>query len=133
MRLVHHEDFPEIRRQVTIVAQIVDHLADRHMFGHRDQIALHQTTGGLLRIGQRAFDRRAIFRLHRIEDGLLIGLLHILDDRDGIVGVEFSGKVRDLLRLQRVEQVVAHIVVQLGQHFRADQIAQRRRHLATPV
>ena len=41
MAFVDDEDFPEIPRQVAAVAQIVDHLADRHMFGHRDQVALH--------------------------------------------------------------------------------------------
>src|SRR3546814_10964246 len=37
--LVHHEDFPEISGKVVMFTQIVDHLTNRHIFGHRDQIA----------------------------------------------------------------------------------------------
>ena len=116
-----------------MVAQIVDHLADRHMFGHRDQVALHQATGGFLRVGQRAFDRRAIFGVERVEDGLLVGIVHILDHRDGIVGVEFGRESRHLFRRKIADQVLADIIVEFGQHFRADQVAERRRHRAAPV
>src|SRR3546814_12647867 len=56
--LVHHEDFPEISGKVVMFTQIVDHLTNRHIFGHRDQIALHQAAGRFLWIRERSEERR---------------------------------------------------------------------------
>ena len=47
----------------------------------------------------------AILGLHRLENSLLIVLLHILDDRDGIVGIEFGGEFGDLLWREEVDQL----------------------------
>ena len=61
------------------------------MFGHRDQVALHQATGGLLGIGERFLDCGAIVGLHPAEHGALLVLLQVLDQRDRVVGLELAG------------------------------------------
>ena len=95
---VDDEHLPEIGGQVIMAAQIVDRVADRPVLGDRDQLALHQPAGGFLRIGQRLLDRGAIVGLHRAQHLALLVGVEILDDRDGIVGVELGGDVGDLPR-----------------------------------
>ena len=125
MLRVDDEDFPEFGGQILMVAQIVDELADRHMLGHRDQFALHDASGGFFGVGQRVFDDGAVFGVQFGQNGLLVLDLHVLDDRDGVIGVELSGQIGDLRWLQRVDNVFADIVVDLGEHLGAHQIAHR--------
>ena len=77
--------------------------------------------------GQRALDRGAVLRVELVEDGALLGVVHLLDDRDGIVGFQLSRQLGDARGRQRLDDVVADIVVDLGQHLGADQIADRER------
>lgn len=95
------------------------------MFGHRDQLALHQAAGRFLGEGQRLLDRGAIVRVERPEHFALIRRLHVLDDRDRIVGIEFRRDVGDFLRLEAVDQILADIIVHLGEHVGVEQIGQR--------
>ncbi len=69
VRRIDDEDLPEIGGEILVFAQIIEHVADGPMFGHRDQIALHQAAGGLFRVAQRLLDRGAIVGLHRTEHG----------------------------------------------------------------
>ena len=82
---------------------------------------------------QRALDRGAIFRLHRLQHRLLVGFLQILNDRNGVVGVQLGREFRHLFWRQRADQVVAHIIIEFGKDFRADQVAQRRGHVGAPL
>ena len=95
------------------------------MFGHRADVALHQSAGGFFRVAERFLDRGAVVRLHPLEDRLLLVLVEVLDQRDRVVGLELAGDVRDLLRLHLVEEALAHIIVELGQHVGADDPGQR--------
>ena len=104
-------------------AQEIDEIAHRHRLGHRDEIAAHQTAGGFLGVGQRRFDGGAVFRLHLGEDGLLVLLVEILEHRDGVVGVELFGDFGDDIGGQRLDQRLAHPVVELGDHLDAHQVA----------
>jgi hypothetical protein len=97
------------------------------MFGHRDHVAAHQAACGFLREGERFLDRGAVVRIERAEDGALIVLLHILDDRDGVVGIQLSGDMGDFVRLELVDQPFAHPVIHLGENFAVEQIGKRRR------
>jgi hypothetical protein len=97
VRVIDDEHFPELGGQIAAFAQEIDQVADGHVLGHRDQIAAHQAAGGFLGIGQRGFDRGAVFRLHLGKDGLLVLLVEILDHRDGVVGVELLGDVGDFI------------------------------------
>ena len=122
---IDDKDFPEIGRQVLVVAEIIDYLPDRHMLRHRNQVALHQAAGGFLRIGQRLFDRRPVIGRKLAQDGALVLLLHVLDDRDSIVGLEFARNVRNLARVERIDQFLAHMVVQFGNHIAVEQVRER--------
>ena len=122
---VDDEDFPEVGRQFLVVAQEVDDVADRPVIGHRDQLALHQAAGGFLRVGQRLLDRGAIVGVQRAQHRALVRFLHVLDDRDGVVGIEFGGEVGDLRRGQRVDQVFANVIVHLGEDVAVEQVLER--------
>ena len=95
------------------------------MLRHRAQVALHETAGGFLGIAQRLLDRGAVVGLHRAENRLLLVAVEVLDQRDGIVGIELPGDVRDLLRLELVEQPLADIFVHFREHVGADDPRQR--------
>jgi hypothetical protein len=79
MQRIDDEHFPELGREIAVLAQIVDQVADGHVLGHRDKIALHQPTGGLLRISERALDRSAVRRIEFGEDRLLVIVIEVLD------------------------------------------------------
>src|SRR3546814_9362836 len=68
--LVHHEDFPGLSGKVVMFTQIVEHLTNRHIFGHRDKIALPQAAGRFLWIRARIFNGGAIFGRQRRKKGL---------------------------------------------------------------
>ena len=76
-------------------------------------------------IAQRFLDRGAVVGLHPLEHRLLLVAVEVLDQRDGVVGLELAGDVRDLLRLHLVEQVLADIIVHFGEHVGADDPGER--------
>ena len=126
VRRADHEHFPEIMRQLVLGAQIIDHLADGPMLGHRDQLALHQPPGGLRTIIERFLDRRTIVGLHRPKHRALLVLLEVLDQRDRVVGIELRGQVGDPLRVHLVDQPLADVLVHLREHIGVDQLGERR-------
>ena len=125
MLRIDDKDFPKIGRQILIFAQIINHLAHRPMFGHGDQLPLHQAAGGFLWIGQRLFNGGAIIGRQRAENGALIILLHILNNGDGIVGIEFGGDIGHLFGGQTVDQGFADIIIQLSNNIGINQVRQR--------
>ncbi len=124
MHRIDDEDFPEIAGQLDIFAQPVDDVADRDMLRHRNELALHQAVGGFLGKGEGVLDRGAIFGLHRLEDGLLLVLLHVLDDRDRVVGIHLRREFGDLFGREQVDQLLAHIIVHLRQHIGRQKVAE---------
>ena len=118
---------------VFVGAQEVDDLADRPMLGHRDEVALHQAAGGFLGIGERFLDRGAVVGVERAQHGALLVLLDVLDDRDRVVGLELAGDLGDLVRLERVEQLLADLVVHLGEHVAVEDVGERRGERAPVV
>ena len=124
---IDHEHFPEIGGEILVAAEIVEDVADPPMFRHRDQVALHQAAGGFLGVGQSLLDRGAIVGIERAQHGAAIVLVHVLDDRDRVVGIQFGGERGDLIGIERAEHGVAHPVVHLGQHVAVEQFGERGR------
>ncbi len=77
------------------------------------------------RIGQRLLDRGAVVGLHRAEHRALVVLLEVLDQRDGVVGIELGGEIGDLLRLHLVDHVLADVLVEFGIDVGVDDSGQR--------
>ena len=98
-------DLPKVGGKILAGAEVIDHLADRPMFGHRDQVALHQAPGRLLGERQRFLDRCPVVGIEGAKHGALLVLLHVLDDRDRVVGLELAGDLGDLVRLKSVDQL----------------------------
>ena len=120
-----HEHFPEIGRQIFGRTKIIDDLPDLPMRRHGAEVALHQAPGGLLRIAQRLFDRGTVVRVHGPQHRLLLVAVEVLDQCDGVVGLQLTGDVGNLLRLHLVEQVLANVIVEFGQHVGADDAGER--------
>jgi len=127
MPLVNHEDLEEIGRQIMPPAQVIDHIAHTHVFGHGHEVAAHQAPGGFFGIGQRAFDCGAVFRIEFGQHRLLVLFVEILDQLDGIIGFELFGDESNSLCRQRLHHVFANIIVEFGNHFRAHQVGDRAR------
>ena len=123
--MVDNENLEEFGDQVIVVAQIVDQVADGHRFWHRHQLALHQATGGFLRVRQRILDRCAIFRSHFGEDRALIDLGQILDQLHRVVGVELLCDLRDGRCGQRLDHAFTDVIVEFGNDLRIHQIGDR--------
>ena len=125
-RRIDHEDFEEIGDEPAIFAQIVDHIADRHIFMHGNKLALHDAPGRFLRIGKRGLDGSAVIGFERVQDFGLVALFHILDDCDRVVGFECRGETGNLFVIQLVDQRFADEVVHLGEHFAVEQFCHGR-------
>jgi len=123
VRRVDDEHFPEVGRKVVLGPQVIDDLANVPMLGDGADVALHQAPCSLLRIAERVLDGGPVFGLHLLEDGLLLVLVEVLDQRDRVVGLHLTGDVRDLLRLELVEQALADIFVHFGEHVGTDDAA----------
>ena len=122
---IDDEHFPKLGSQVAVFAQIVDQAADGHVFGHRDQIALHQPSGGFVGIGQRAFDRGAVFRVELGEHRAAVFGVEILDQRDRVVGLHLLGEIGHRIGRQRFDQQFADVIVEFGEHLAAHQVEDR--------
>ena len=127
VRRIDHEHLPEIGGERLVCAQEIDDVADRPMFGHGDDVAPHQAARRFLGIGERFLDRGAVVGVERAQHRALLLLLHILDDRDRVVGLELARQLRDLMGLERVDQFLAHPIVHLGEDVGTDD-ARKRLH-----
>ena len=116
-----------------MVAQIVDQLTHGHMLGHRHKLALHDTASGFFGVGQRVFDDSAVFGVQLGKNGLLVLFLHILDDRDRVICIQLSSKPSNLCCGQGVNDILADIVIDLGQHFGAHQLAHADGKVTAPL
>ena len=124
MRGIDDEHLPEIGRQLLAGAQEIDDVADGPMLGHGDRVAPHQPAGGLLGIRERFLDRGAVVGIERAQHGALLLLLHVLDEGDRVVGLELAGDFGDLVRLELVEQLLAHPIVHLGEDVAVEQFGE---------
>src|SRR5262249_43952095 len=105
----------ETVRQFDRFAQMVDGLTDGPGRRHRDQFGLHPRTGGIQRIFEAALDLRALRRGYLLQDLRLLFLWQILEQFGRVVGVELAHALRDGLRRQFLEDVLADRVVDFRQ------------------
>jgi hypothetical protein len=119
---IDDENFPELGCKLPAFAQEIDQVAHCEMFGESHEVAAHQSPGGLFGIGQRGFDRRAVFGLHFGENGLLVVLVEVFEHRDGIVGIEPLGDVGNSPGIEVLDKQFADMIVELGDDLDAHQV-----------
>jgi hypothetical protein len=113
--LVDHIEFVEPLRQIGGLAHIVDCLADIPLRRHSDEVGLHSPAGGAFRVVEAAGKRDALGRRQLFEDlGAVFGR-EILQQRDGVVGLQFAHALGDRTRRQFLEDFLAHRVVDFGE------------------
>src|SRR3546814_4950178 len=113
--------FPEIGREFGVFAQIIDDLADRPMLGHGDQLALHQSPGGFLRIGERCFDGRAIVGGHGAQHCALLFGLQIRSE-------EHTSELQSLMRISYAVFCLKKKKTQNTRTIRYDNMTQKPQH-----
>ena len=79
-----------------------------------------------LRIFEAPFERRALERRQLGEDVRLIFLVEILDQIDRVVRIELLDSLRHLLGGHRLDHLVAHRLVELGQRAGLEVVAKGR-------
>ncbi len=130
---VNDKDFPKIRGQLGIVAQIVDRLSDRPMLGHRNQFALHQPAGGSPGIRPCRLDCSAIVGVQRAQDSRLTGVVYTFADRNGIAGVKLGSDLGNLGAVKRVNHTLADVIVHFGLDVPIEHVAERCCHCPASV
>ena len=118
---IDQNDMIELLGQILGGSQMVDGLSDVPERGRDDHLALHQATGGILRIGQRLFDRDPVDVGQRTKDrtGLRL-IVQIFDQVNDVVGVQLANRVGDILGRQCGEDLLAQRLVQFRQDFPVD-------------
>jgi len=97
---------------------MVNGFADRPERGNRHQFPLHQPASAVLRIGEALLDQGAIGRRNCLQNLLLLVLVELGDNLDGIVGIEFGNRGRRFDEPQLIHDFVADPLVQLDQDIR---------------
>ena len=120
---IDDEDLVEAVGQIGRLAHVVDGLADGPERRHRDELGLHPPAGGVFRIVQAALERGALGRRQLLEDVGLLVLRQVLQDVDGVVGIELADALGDGLGRQLLEDLLAHRVVDLGERGEVERAA----------
>src|SRR5207249_5384512 len=102
-------------RQIGGIAHVVDRMANGPVRRHRDELRLHPPACGILRIKQAPLQRDALGRRQLFEDLLLVLLVEPFEQLDGIVGCQFANALRDRLRFEFLEYLLADGIVDLVQ------------------
>ena len=108
---------------------MIDRLPRRPEGRHRDQVRLHQAAGRALGVVEALLERHAIGRRQRVQDLVLVGLVEVLEDVDGVVGFEIAHTLDHRLGGEIVEDLLAHGVVDLGQRREVEVVAEQRDQL----
>ena len=112
---IDDEDLREALGQVLVVAHVVDRLADRPERRHGDELRLHAPARRLLGIVQRAAQADALGEGKLRQDLVLVGLVQVFEDVDGVVRVELLHAFRDLRVGQVLDDLQADRLVHLGE------------------
>ncbi len=107
------------------IAGEVDDLLDRPERRHGDEVRLHEAAGGFFRVEQVALQGGALALRHLIENFLLVVRLEAFEQVGGVVAVEIADAARQDVVRQRLRQLVADLLVDLGQHLEVEVGAQR--------
>ena len=122
---IDDENLAEAVRQVLVLAHVVDGLADRPERRHRHELGLHAPAGGLFRIVERATQPDALGERQLRQDLVLVLLVEVFQDVDGVVGIELLDGLGDLLVGQIVDDVEADRLVDLGQRGEVEILAEQ--------
>jgi hypothetical protein len=95
---INHEEVVEIVRQLTGSTHVVDRFADGPGGWHSRNLSLHQPAGAFLRKGQALDQDRAFVRRQRGKDALLLVLVEILEQLDGVVAVQLGDRLGNIAR-----------------------------------
>ena len=83
--------------------------------GH-DDLALHETAGGELRVGQRLLDRGPFAFRKDVQDRCLLRRVEVLDQVDHVIGIELADRLGQHLRREDADDFLAQRLVE----FRED-------------
>ena len=108
-------DLVEAVGQLGGFAQIVDGVPDRPGGRHGNQLGLHAPAGRILRIIEASGERHPLGRRQLVEDLGLILLVEILQQIDGIVGIEFANAFGHRFRRQLLQNIFPHGIVDFDQ------------------
>ncbi len=97
------------------LAKMGDGVADAPEARHRDQLAAHQPPGAIFRIGQRLFDQGAVGGRNGLEHQFLVVVLELGNDMDRVVGLELADRGDRLGDAEFLDDLVADLVVKLGE------------------
>ena len=122
---IDDEDLAETVGQVLVLAHVVDGLADRPERRHGDELGLHAPAGGLFRIVERAAQPDPLGERQLRQDLVLVLLVEVFQDVDGVVGIELLHRLGDLLVGQIVDDVEADRLVDLGQRGEIEILAEQ--------
>ena len=86
------------------------------MLGRHHHLALHQPAGGILVVLSATLDRDPVDLVERAQDPLLLRRLHVLGEVDDVVGLELLHRLREDVVGQLGDDLVAHPLLELGQH-----------------
>ena len=104
----HHLD-------VASALQLRDRLAHRQVLGEGEDVGVHDAAGGVLGEFEEFLDLRVLLATHEVEDAARQLLGQRLDNRRGVVGLEFLNVASDVLGRAPLEQVRAHLGPELAQ------------------
>ena len=76
---------------------------------------------------QRLLDRRPVGVVERAQDALLLRRLHVLGEIDDVVGLEVLHRRRQDVVGQLGDDLVAHALLELGQHLAVELARPRAR------
>ncbi|MND95852.1 hypothetical protein D3C80_881160 [compost metagenome] len=120
-RPVHRVDDIDVEEElgqvVALGAHVVDGVADVPELRRGHELALHQAAGGILGVAQRAFDGGALDLGHGGQHPLALVVLQVLDDRGGVVRIQFLQGLGQGGGGDALEHLLADAVVHLGQGF----------------
>ena len=115
---VRQKDIIKAVRQFISRQQITPRFSNRPAVRHTDKLARHNTPGGIFRIRKRGFD--LLFELGRqaADDVLLLVIIHMLQNLDRLVRVQFIDDVNNLILIQTVNDLLLNNLVQFGENVR---------------
>ncbi len=119
-RIDHVDVEEQLGQLVAGVADVINRLADGPEFRRGQELALHQAAGGLVLVGQRRLDGRAIGLAHGRQHLEALGFVQVVDDVGGVVGVQFLQRSGQGHRRRGLQHFLAQVLV----HLR-DDLAQR--------
>ena len=105
-------------------AKKINGLAHRPEGRDRHHLALHQAARAVFGVGQSLLDQRAIADGNGVQNLLLIVFLQILDDLDGVIGLQFGDGGSRFLDTQFLDHVIENLVIQFGQNVGVEVLAQ---------